>query len=321
MGCSGSSNKTPSNPSKRSYCDGKDLGGGKFEKYTEVPEELCKDQDPNAEPIKEIDLKRNQISSIPESFFKAHSDMLQILDLSNNSLAEFPKPVCKMTALKQLKLSGNNFDSVPKDIKKLSNLTLLGLGALGLKKVPKEVGEMAKLEQLLLNNNQLKELPESICDLKTLLSLQVMVNPDLAQLPENIGKLELMTNLNANNCSLTSLPESIGDCKALIKLEVNDNKLTSMPDSCQKLLEHNCVIKIRPQGPPDIDIEFYAKYEPAAVKIIQAREARGDSGADAAAPAAAEDEEVELDEHGLPKKKESGGDKEVELDEHGLPKK
>merc|ERR1711934_795578 len=160
MGCGGSSARDQANPSKRSYADGKDLGGGKFEKYTEMPEELCKAQDPNAEPIKEIDVKRNLICSIPEGFFTAHSDMLQILDLSNNTLSEFPKDVCKMNALRQLKLSGNNFDSVPKDIKKLTNLTLLGLGALGLKKIPKEVGEMGKLQQLLLNNNQLKKLPE-----------------------------------------------------------------------------------------------------------------------------------------------------------------
>ena len=59
-------------------------------------------------------------------------------------------------------------------------------------------------------------------------------------IPDEIGKLSRMTNLNCENNDIESLPESMGKLRLLKVLKVSKNNLTSLPTSigkCRKLTE------------------------------------------------------------------------------------
>eukprot|EP00658_Telonema_sp_P-2_P061332 TRINITY_DN5003_c0_g1_i4.p1 TRINITY_DN5003_c0_g1~~TRINITY_DN5003_c0_g1_i4.p1 ORF type:complete len:270 (-),score=96.97 TRINITY_DN5003_c0_g1_i4:242-1051(-) len=262
MGCGGSSQKN-GQPGKISYRDDPEL--------VEVHEHVIKYT--GSEPITEIEYMRCAIGSIQSALWTMHADSLQIVNFSTNKLTKFPTELCSVKGLKQLKLSSNQISLVPDEICELKELTILGLGDNALTQIPNSIGQMTKLSQLLLNNNQLQELPSSICNLKELTSLQILVNPGIKELPKKIGKLKLMTNLNASYCGLVVLPDSIGDCTKLRKLEVNGNNLTDLPNSCEALLEivPKVEFKLRDNQFP---IELLEKYEPSAAKIARAAEQR-----------------------------------------------
>jgi len=86
-----------------------------------------------------------------------------------------------------------------------------------------------------LYNSGLLKLPESIGELKELKELNVE-GCKLKELPESIGNLDMLIFLNIrNNYSLVSLPESLGNLKSLEKLDLSNNMIDSLPNSMGNL--------------------------------------------------------------------------------------
>jgi hypothetical protein len=77
-------------------------------------------------------------------------------------------------------------------------------------------------------------VPESLGRLTRLLNLDLR-NNRLTALPASIGNLTALTDIELGNNRLTALPESIGNLTALTKLVVWANRLTSLPESIGKL--------------------------------------------------------------------------------------
>ena len=80
----------------------------------------------------------------------------------------------------------------------------------------------------------LTSLPESIGMLSQLTELNISGNR-LTSLPESIGMLSQLTRLNISRNQLTSLPKSIGNLTDLTDLDTFSNQLTSLPESIGRL--------------------------------------------------------------------------------------
>ena len=98
-------------------------------------------------------------------------------------------------------------------------------------------------------NNQLVSIPETIGVLTNLTDLNLDDN-QLTRLPESIGTLNL-EYLVINGNRLTRLPRSIGNIQTLQVLDLDDNELTSLPGSIGRLenlkqlrLQHNRITRI-----------------------------------------------------------------------------
>ena len=97
--------------------------------------------------------------------------------------------------------------------------------------------EKKRLDQaptLKLFGNQLMSLPESIGNLPDLIELDLHGNY-LTSLPKSIGNLSSLTKLNLSNNQLISLPETIGNLSNLVELDLHGNKLDNIPESIGNL--------------------------------------------------------------------------------------
>jgi hypothetical protein len=104
-----------------------------------------------------------------------------------------------------------------------------------------------------LRENQLQSLPDSIGNLENLTELDLCDN-QLQSLPDSIGNLENLTELDLRENQLQSLPDSIGNLNNLTELYLRDNQLQSLPDSIGNLnnlqrinLKNNNLISLPPR--------------------------------------------------------------------------
>jgi len=73
-------------------------------------------------------------------------------------------------------------------------------------------------------------LPDSVGNLQNLIELNIF-NNRLESLPDNVRNLKNLLYFYAWNNALTALPKTVGDMKSLIWVDVRHNGLTDMPSS------------------------------------------------------------------------------------------
>ena len=86
-----------------------------------------------------------------------------------------------------------------------------------------------------MDDNRIANLPESIGNLTALTELDLDDNR-IANLPESIGNLTALTTLRVDSNWLTSLPESIGNLTALTTLNLGYNQIANLPRQLANLL-------------------------------------------------------------------------------------
>lgn len=76
-------------------------------------------------------------------------------------------------------------------------------------------------------SNQLSVLPREIC----LLPLEVLLisNNRLISLPEELGRMDKLTELDAASNQITHLPARMSDLKSLKSLSLRNNQLVYLP--------------------------------------------------------------------------------------------
>ncbi|XP_039166900.1 putative adenylate cyclase regulatory protein [Eucalyptus grandis] len=117
----------------------------------------------------------------------------------------------------------NHLVKIPDSISHLVNLSTLDLSyCIRLCRLPESIGSLMKLQRLLLNgvkNPKSSQFDHALCNI-----------------PNSIGKLEWLIELNLSNSGILELPESIGDLKNLKILNIAYNEgLSSLPSTISKL--------------------------------------------------------------------------------------
>ncbi|XP_074818884.1 leucine-rich repeat and calponin homology domain-containing protein 2 isoform X1 [Natator depressus] len=117
-------------------------------------------------------------------------------------------------------------------------LTYLNISRNLLATLPKYLFDLP-LKVLVVSNNKLVSIPEEIGKLRDLMELDISCN-EIQVLPQQIGKLQSLRELNIRRNNLHVLPDELGDLP-LVKLDFSCNKITEIP-ICYRKLRHLQVI-------------------------------------------------------------------------------
>ncbi|XP_049390124.1 TMV resistance protein N-like, partial [Solanum stenotomum] len=194
---------------------------------------------------------------------------LEKLDLRYCNLTDggLPEDIGCLSSLKELHLQGNNFEHLPLSIAQLGSLRSLDLSecrrlkkflgvnvAEGLRSLenlnlsycnlkegvlPEDIGCLSSLKELNLQGNNFEYLPRSIAQLGSLRSLDLSECKRLKEfLGVNVAEgLRSLENLNLSYCNIIDggLPEDIGGLSSLKELNLQGNNFEHLPRSIAQL--------------------------------------------------------------------------------------
>lgn len=204
-----------------------------------VPEDIKK----LSSTLVKFDLSHNNLKILPESVTSL--DNLTHLDIQSNQLTSLPDSIGRLVKLKVLNVSGNSLAVLPARIESCRALEELIANFNQLTRLPEELGfELLNLRKLSLHSNKLTHLPLSTSHMMSLRFLDVHMNK-LGGLPEDLENLMNLEYLDlSNNFNyLAALPESIGGLTSLIELNISHNQITALPASIG-LLEGLQILKV-----------------------------------------------------------------------------
>ncbi|PRQ22422.1 putative leucine-rich repeat domain, L domain-containing protein [Rosa chinensis] len=123
-----------------------------------------------------------------------------------------------------------HFASSVSGLKSLKFLNLSGCSKL--KKLPNDMGHLESLEELHVNGTSIRELPSSIGRLERLLLLEMEDCKDLMCLPISVGGLKSLKIVNIYGCSkLNNLPEELGCLACLEEVDASGTSIQELPCS------------------------------------------------------------------------------------------
>ncbi|XP_016094254.1 leucine-rich repeat and calponin homology domain-containing protein 1 isoform X6 [Sinocyclocheilus grahami] len=155
-------------------------------------------------------------------------------DLSKNRLIDIPSEMCHLVSLETLNLYHNCIKSIPDTIISLQSLTCLNISRNQLSVLPACVCGLP-LRVLNASNNKLNALPESIGQLTNLMELDVSCN-EITALPRHTGQLKALRELNVHRNLLCVLPEDLADLP-LVKFDFSCNKVSTIPVCYRKMTQ------------------------------------------------------------------------------------
>ncbi|KAK1169725.1 hypothetical protein AOXY_G8591 [Acipenser oxyrinchus oxyrinchus] len=158
-----------------------------------------------------------------------------LLNLSARKLKEFPRTALNhdLTDTVQADLSKNRLTEVPVEVCHFVSLEILNLYHNCVKVIPDAIVNLHMLTYLNLSRNQLSTLPACLCGLP--LKVLIASNNKLGALPEEIGQLKQLMELDISCNEIMALPQQIGQLKALRELNVRRNYLSVLPEDLVSL--------------------------------------------------------------------------------------
>ncbi|XP_059335753.1 DISP complex protein LRCH3 isoform X2 [Ammospiza nelsoni] len=197
-----------------------------------------------------LSLSGRKLRDYPRASAANHdlSDTTQA-DLSRNRLSELPAEACHFVSLETLNLYQNCIRYIPEAVLNLQSLTFLNISRNQLSTLPVHLCSLP-LKVLIASNNKLVSIPEEIGRLRQLTELDVSCN-EIQTIPPQIGSLESLRDLNVRRNNLVRLPEELAELP-LIRLDFSCNKITAIP-VCYRNLRHlqSIMLENNPlQSPP-----------------------------------------------------------------------
>ncbi|XP_008296666.1 leucine-rich repeat and calponin homology domain-containing protein 3 isoform X2 [Stegastes partitus] len=186
-----------------------------------------------------LNLSGRKLKEFPRS--AANHDLTDTTraDLSRNRLSELPLEVCLFVSLENLNLYQNCLRSLPDGLLNLQALTYLNLSRNQLSVLPTVVCSLP-LKVLIACNNKLVSLPEELGQLRHLTELDVSCN-EIQTLPAQVGQLEALRDLNIRRNHLVRLPPELAELP-LVRLDFSCNKVTSIPVCYRRLTQLQTIV-------------------------------------------------------------------------------
>ena len=120
-------------------------------------------------------LSSMKLKQIPEGILKVKG--VEKIDLSRNPISEIPESFFNLTDLKELVMEKTKIQDLPDEIEQLKNLEYINLNSSKLKTVSPKIGQLTMLRDLRFVETKLKDLPNEISKLTNLEHLLITLTP------------------------------------------------------------------------------------------------------------------------------------------------
>ena len=144
--------------------------------------------------VEKLRLAQNSFSTLPPQMgnFMKH---VTFLDLERNALKTIPRCLLELPVIEELYLASNRLEEIPDVHEWPTSLVLLDLSHNQLQNLP-QYCEAPKLKILNLGHNKFRRVPQCVCSFTTLQRLELNHNPDILNLPVEMGRLTSLVLLN-----------------------------------------------------------------------------------------------------------------------------
>ncbi|KZC10994.1 Leucine-rich repeat and calponin homology domain-containing protein 3 [Dufourea novaeangliae] len=153
-------------------------------------------------------------------------------DLSKNRFAELPEEVTEFPFLEKLHLYHNAIRIIPETVAMLQSLNYLDLSRNQLTSLPREICRLP-LQTLLVAHNRLASLPDELGRMSALAELDAGCN-EITNLPPRMGDLARLRSLDLRSNMLVHLPIELTYLR-LVKLDISGNRISVLPNEMRKM--------------------------------------------------------------------------------------
>ncbi|XP_035661036.1 uncharacterized protein LOC118405597 [Branchiostoma floridae] len=195
-----------------------------------IPEEIGQLQ-----KLRELKLDNNLLTQLPQAITTLPN--LQYIDVSVNKLETLPDGISGLQ-LYQLYLRNNRFREIPEEVCSLLQLKILDVGKNPLKRLPDNICQLTGLRRLEIDICQFDEFPRQVLQLEGLQRLDIgewAGEGKPSPVPEDIGRLKNLQVLDLQDSGVESLPDGVGELVQLTDLNIAGNRFTSVPDEVMNL--------------------------------------------------------------------------------------
>jgi len=156
--------------------------------------------------VKELILDCNELSSLPTEIGTCLKHCTKV-DLKQNKLRKVPYSLFELPYIATLNLSNNVIVEIPNVPQLPASLSVLTLSHNRLRNLPNFVS--SKLETLDISSNQFNSIPDCVYSFSSLTTLNISFNSAILTLPNQLGLLKNLHNLNLKGLNnLTHPPEN-----------------------------------------------------------------------------------------------------------------
>ncbi|PWA75811.1 disease resistance protein (TIR-NBS-LRR class) [Artemisia annua] len=162
---------------------------------------------PNGNPPKFVSLNLKPCTKL-ESVSESICCLQHLRELTiNGCIPEVPNDIFRLETLENLSFVSTCITFLPESICMLKRLKSLNLELCELKKLPEGLDQLVCLEKLILNKcKSLKDIPNSICNIIHLVYLHLPFCGLVEKLPEELGSLKYLKELNVDRTGIRHLP-------------------------------------------------------------------------------------------------------------------
>lgn len=183
--------------------------------------------------LKTLELKEcSRLTRLPD--LSALSTLERLIVRNCESLVEIRESIGKLVKLNYLEIDAcTHLRGLPEEVgclKALKELIVRGtlFGPVG-SYLPHSIGNLQSLKRLEMESVGISELPHSIGELKDLERLCLSGCDELRELPDSIGRLASLLELDLSCTKVTELPDSIGNLRKVKMMRISHSQITRMP--------------------------------------------------------------------------------------------